>query len=84
MSFITLSHGTPRTLQPDAAARIAVGLYHAAATASRLAAEIRLALAAAWRDRQSVRWLTQADDAVLRDLGIVRSDIPRLVRNGRR
>jgi uncharacterized protein YjiS (DUF1127 family) len=83
MSFITLTHGTGRDLAPDATSRIAVGLYHATATAFRLAAEARWTIATRWRNRQSVRWLADADEAVLRDLGIARSDIGRLVRKGR-
>ena len=80
MSLITLGHGSD--VAPDA--RIAVGLYHAAAAMLRLAGDISTAAAGFWSERPKVRWLSQADDAVLRDLGIVRSDIPRLVRLGRR
>jgi uncharacterized protein YjiS (DUF1127 family) len=81
MSLITLGHGTPHGFAPDA--RIAVGLYHAAAATMRLCAEIGPATAGLWRARRSPRWLNDADDAVLRDLGIARSDIPRLARMGR-
>lgn len=80
MSLITLGHGSD--FAPDA--RIAVGLYHAAAAILRLSGNLGTAAAGFWSDRRKVRWLTQADDAVLRDLGIARSDIPRLVRTGRR
>lgn len=84
MSFITLSHGTGRGLATGIPSRIETGLYHAAAAALQLLARAGMTIAATWRDRQSVRWLANADDAVLRDLGITRSDIPRLVRMGRR
>lgn len=84
MSFITLSHGTGRGLATGAPSSIETGLYHAAAAVLRLLAQAGAAMADTWRDRQSVRWLADADEAVLRDLGIVRSDIPRLVRTGRR
>ena len=82
MSLITLGHGSAREFAPDA--RIAVGLYHAAVAIMRFCGEIGSATASFWHRRQSVRWLSEADDAVLRDLGIARSDIPRLVRTGRR
>ena len=80
MSLITLGHGSD--FAPDA--KIAVGLYHAAAATMRFCGNIGTAAAGFWHRRTPVRWLTQADDAVLRDLGIARSDIPRLVRLGRR
>ena len=81
MSLITLGHGTTRDFAPDA--RIAVGLYHAATVIMRFCAEIGPAAAGFSRARRSLRWLNDADDAVLRDLGIARSDIARLVRRGR-
>ena len=84
MSLITLNHGTGRDLAPATPSSLETGLYHAAAAVLRLLAEAGVAIAGTWRDRQGVRWLANADDAVLRDLGIVRSDIPRLVRTGRR
>ncbi len=80
MSLITLGHGSD--FAPDA--KIAVGLYHTAAAILRFGGTIGTAAAGFWHDRPKVRWLTEADDAVLRDLGIARSDIPRLVRTGRR
>ncbi len=84
MSFIALSHGTGRGLATGTPSGIETGLYHAAAAALQMLAEAGAAMAGYWRGRQSVRWLVDADEAVLRDLGIARSDIPRLVRMGRR
>jgi uncharacterized protein YjiS (DUF1127 family) len=84
MSFIALSHGTARGLAAGTPSSIETGLYHAAAAAMQLLAKAGVTIADYWRDRQKVRWLANADDAVLRDLGIARSDIPRLVRTGRR
>ncbi len=84
MSFITLSQGTQRRFAPAVPSRIETGLYHAAATVLRLLPAAGAVVVGYWRDRQSVRWLAEADDAVLRDLGIARGDIPRLVRDGRR
>ena len=84
MSLITLNHGTVRGFAPAAPSRIEAGLYHATEAALRLLAQAGQAIADYWRDRQRVRWLANADDAVLRDLGIARSDIARLVRMGRR
>ncbi len=84
MSLITLNHGTQRGFAPVIPSSLETGLYHGAAATLRLLARAGGAIADYWRDRQRVRWLTQADDAVLRDLGIARSDIARLVRMGRR
>ncbi len=84
MSLITLNHSTARGFAPGTPSRIEAGLYHAAEAALRLLAQAGVAIAGYWRDRQRVRWLANADDAVLRDLGIARSDIARLVRMGRR
>ena len=84
MSLITLNHGSGRGLAPVTPSSIETGLYHAAVATLHLLAQTGVAIAGYWRDRQGVRWLANADDAVLRDLGIVRSDIPRLVRMGRR
>ena len=83
MSFITLSQGSARGLATGAPSSIETGLYHAAAAALKLLAQAGAAIADTWRNRQRVRWLVNADDAVLRDLGIARSDIPRLVHMGR-
>ncbi len=37
-----------------------------------------------WRNRQAIQTLTEADTAILRDLGISRSDVERVVHRGRR
>jgi hypothetical protein len=84
MSLITLNHGTQRGFAPGIPSSLETGLYHAAAAALQLLARTGAAMAGYWRGRQSVGWLVNADEAVLRDLGIARSDIPRLVRTGRR
>ena len=84
MSLITLNHGPARGLAPAMPASIETGLYHAAVAALQVLAQAGQAIADHWRNRQRVRWLANADDAVLRDLGIARSDIERLVRMGRR
>ena len=75
MSLISLSPHATGSLRPMAFRPPAI---------DRLLFTAATAIAAYWRERQSVRWLADADDAVLRDLGIARSDIPRLVKTGRR
>ena len=80
MSLISLSpHAAGSFNQPavDRLSRAVFTTLHMIATAAVAAAD-------SWRARRSVRRLADADDAVLRDLGIARSDIRRLVRNGRR
>ncbi len=84
MAYITLSHGNARDLAPAAVPAIVKDMHRAAGEALWLVARLGLAIARHWRDQQDIHWLADADDAVLRDLGIARSDIPRLVRTGRR
>ena len=81
MSLISLSQsGALGTSRTAARPHLAAALYHAASAALTLTH----AVAGWWHDRQTVRWLADADDAVLRDLGITRGDVARLVRMGRR
>jgi uncharacterized protein YjiS (DUF1127 family) len=85
MSLISLSPSAIGGLRPAPAFHQPAGdrLSHAAFTALSVLVTAGAAIADHWHDRQRVRWLANADDAVLRDLGIARSDIPRLVRHGR-
>ncbi len=84
MSLISLSPHAAGSFRPGAFDRPAVDrLSRAVFTALCLLAKAAEVAAQYWRDRQKVHWLANADDAILRDLGIARSDIPRLVRNGR-
>ena len=76
MSLISLNPGTAGHIKP-------VGAFNPPAI-DRLLFTAATAIAHWWSDRRSVHRLADADEAVLRDLGIVRSDIPRLVRTGRR
>ncbi len=71
------------SLSPSAAGHTPAAAFHVPAL-DRLLFTAATAIARWWSDRRNVRWLANADDAVLRDLGIARSDIPRLVRMGRR
>jgi uncharacterized protein YjiS (DUF1127 family) len=82
MSLITFDHGAMRGIRPALRAPSVDRLQRAAFAAMKLLFEGG-ALVRRWHARQHVRWLVNADDAVLRDLGIARSDIPRLVRMGR-
>jgi len=75
MSLITLNPHTAGLRPATAAYRPAI---------DRLLFTAATAVAHWWSDRRNVRRLVDADDAVLRDLDIVRGDIPRLVRTGRR
>ncbi len=83
MSLIALGPGSPRGFAEGTPSSIETGLYHGAAAALRLVGHASASAIGFWHDRRTVRWLADADDAVLRDLGIARSDIPRLVRHGR-
>ncbi len=80
MSLISLSPHAAGSFNQPAADRLSRAVFttlHTMATAA-------VAIADYWHERRSVRRLADADEAVLRDLGIARSDIPRLVRKGRR
>ena len=47
------------------------------------AGRLLAAIAGWWRDRQAVADLAEADPAMLRDLGLTRSQLPGAVRYGR-
>lgn len=52
-------------------------------TARRLAGASLAAILREWRIRRDTRRLLEAEPRMLRDLGIVRADVARLVRDGR-
>jgi uncharacterized protein YjiS (DUF1127 family) len=67
---------TPILAQPPRSDRLVVALAHLALTcASRTARELRI--------RRDMRRLAELDDAMLRDIGIARTEIELAVRAGR-
>lgn len=71
MSLISLNPSAGGSLRPVAFHRPGI---------DRLLFVAFSAIAEWWRERRTVRPLSEADDGVLRDLGIRRSDIPWLAR----
>jgi uncharacterized protein YjiS (DUF1127 family) len=61
----------------------AKALDHVAASTLGLVLATSARISRWWRNRQAAHMLSGADGAILRDLGIARGDIERVVRDGR-